>query len=290
MPSAEHSRQSRFIPKADAACYPISDLTGRQQRQQLHETRMTRLKEQLSREVTRELRQLLGHVSLEARIGDDPTASAALADYWLTAESAETEGRPLVLAASKQSLFQLSDLFFGATPTLISDKVLEQRVISDTEERLVHRLLSALVMNTCRLLGLPDGNWQSQTHDTAPATGVSWSELVIAAEDWSFPIHLGWPERLTLPEDTPRPGKGAITRARLEQTLRRVPLQLKVELATVDLTLDRLGDLNPGDMLAIDLAGPMPVRGGQQLCLKGQVCEDSNRLALNVTHTIGDLG
>ncbi len=69
----------------------------------------------------------------------------------------------------------------------------------------------------------------------------------------------------------------------LHRALVRIPVRLRVEVATQATSLGKLGRLRAGEVLPLELHDQAVARIGAVSCCRGRVAEDDGELVLQVT-------
>ena len=291
--TSRHPADRRFLSADAAADCPAYDLTGYQQRRQALTRQLDGLTSSLNNELAAALRQLLNLGSLDVSVGPwRADAPAQPHNHWLAAiRNGEAED-PVLLAMDNRCLYSLSELFFGGDPAQLSDSQLKDRPLADTERRLVNRIFNALLALVCPALSLDLDDWQSQWLDYPPQTSSQqalWSEIRLGNGDaWQVSLACGWP--LALDGHHPKgTGEAPADQAeRLRHNLQAVTVRLKANLASLTLNLEDLAQLREGDILPMELDSLVTASAGSAPCLRGEVCEHGDRLALRIRDFIGD--
>ncbi len=86
-----------------------------------------------------------------------------------------------------------------------------------------------------------------------------------------------------------RPAPSIEQRA-VSETFGAMPLPLEAVLGEIDLSLDRLDRLAPGDELPLAITNELPLRTGGEVLARGTVGTVENRMALRVTRLTGRSG
>lgn len=280
----------QFMSPEQGSQYPVFDLSGENQRiKELHQS-LNGVLDLLAGGLTRQVRKLLGHEALRASCEGWGNAAPEEPEYWLSAFTPDQPTHPVLLGLDRRALFSLSELFFGGQPQKISDKQLDKRVLADTERRLCNRLLNLVLNLICPSLDLPLSDWQSTWLEPGaePSTQALWCPVSIAGNDWSLTLNIGWPLAKSCRPPALSEDDAEHFSAQMENKLQQITASLKVELATMTLSLAELGGLKVGDIIPVDLSSETRARAGDSTLLKGLVCESNNRLALRITHIVGE--
>lgn len=212
----------------------------------------------------------------------DVVERAAGAGIWLQAESRHPlRGRrqPAMLHIDARLLYRLAILFFGGIP-LSPEREQPRRGPTDTEIRLLQRLLQYQLDMLSQLLGLDDERWSVMANsvDLLPDCG-QWlrSEATLMVGEHAASWHLYWPLVVETP-DQPAP---ALEEAML-QAMPAIPVQLRIRMQQWNMNLADVSQLRVGDVLSLDLAGPLPAYLGQLSWLRGHVAEHQEHLVFQV--------
>ncbi|MGL6230190.1 FliM/FliN family flagellar motor switch protein [Aeromonas rivipollensis] len=134
-------------------------------------------------------------------------------------------------------------------------------------------------------LGQGDLAWQLTliTRDAVPATRLWVTEASMLAggstHDWQF-----W---LAPPEETLSIGAGhPVQKVQLEQALIQVPVQLRVVMGQMSMTLADLECLKVGDVLSLDLPEVVPALIGNRPCFNGRIAEHKGSLVYQVATVV----
>jgi flagellar motor switch protein FliM len=279
-----------FLPPNEGSRFPVFDLTGQQQRiYELHQS-LNGLNEPLMKRLTRDLGKLLSHDTLEVLCPDWHQSAPEDAEFWLSAFTPDQPHQPVLLGLDRRSLFGLSELFFGGRPEKLADKHLESRVMADTERRLGNRLLNLILNAICPDMDLPLADWQSTWLDVYAENPGStfWCPIKVSTGNCSLTMHCGWPVGKTKKPVERAHDEAEVFSGRIRQSLRCMPTTLRVEVATLTLTLQDVTELKAGDILPLDLGREVKAHSGSSECLRGLICEHEDQLALRVTNIVGD--
>lgn len=282
-----HSTRTFLSPEQGANC-PVYDLTGSGQRREQLTELLDQLAPTLNTDFAIAMRRLLNQAELEVTFSPWQTGAEPTCEHWLAAFNTEHPDNQALLGLDNRSLFAMSELFFGGDPGKLSEQQ-TQRAIADTERRLVNRVFNSLLALLCPNLHLGLEHWQSQWLDhVQPEPDRLWCVIRVSADDWQFTMNCGWPIALN-GQATALPSPDSLAlREQLENRLQSIGVQLKVDLAALTLNLDELAQLRAGDILPVDLDATVTASAGDTPCLRGQVCEHGDRLALRISDFIGD--
>lgn len=242
------------------------------------------LAENTSTVLARELRRQLNHDSLNIAPGTWSMEAPTGLKHWLSAFNPTYRGSQVLLGFDDKALFSLSEVFFGGDPGKLNERHLSTRPMTDTDRRLANRILDTLLTLVCPALEVSLGDWQSAWLENCPQSDAFWSRIVVATDSWSFSFFCAWPQSL-MGKQNPAPDNTAV---RLEASLESVKVRLSVELARLSLNLEDLASLNPGDILPISLNTETAAMAGASPCLRGQICEHEDQLALRITQSAGE--
>lgn len=177
-------------------------------------------------------------------------------------------------------LYSLTILFFGGAVPNGSNREVPRRNPTDTEIRLLQRLLQHQADIMSPLLGWDEQSWQVATGspDQLPEQG-RWLLSRVSLQLGGFEAHwqLYWP----LLSDEKQAPQQALAAA-LVQALPRVPVQLHVLMQEWNMNLADVSQLQVGDVLSLDLSAPLPACLGSQICLQGHIAEHQGNLVFQV--------
>lgn len=281
------TKARRFLSAMEGRRYPTFDLTGEQARIETICTALGQLQKLISATLTQEYRGLLNHGSLQVTIDPWQHKPAPAANHWLAALDVANPAQAAYLGFDSRDLFGASEVFFGGDPNYLKDSVL-QRALSESEQRLALRLFNALLKTLSPALELNLENWQSRWLQLPPDGPGLWTELKVSTADWTLRFHCGLPATL----GGQQPERRTVDEkqmARLQQNMLGAKIRLRVQLAQLDLNLGELLKLRKGDILGLDLQEMAAAKAGEVTCLKGQVCEQGDRLALRVVNGVGEI-
>lgn len=204
---------------------------------------------------------------------------------WVEARTPLDAQRVAYFSISPTVIYQLAVLFFGGSLQHKGATTAHGRGLTDTEQRLLLRLCQYQIDIWSACLGQGDLAWQLTliTRDAVPATRLWVTEASMLAggstHDWQF-----W---LAPPEETLSIGTGhPVQKEQLEQALTQVPVQLRVVMGQMSMTLADLECLKVGDVLSLDLPEVVPALIGNRPCFNGRIAEHKGSLVYQVATVV----
>lgn len=134
-------------------------------------------------------------------------------------------------------------------------------------------------------MGLGDLGWQLTPvpADVLPVGPALWSsQATLSLGEHNHQWRLWWLQAETEAQLTDqRPVRGE-----LEQAMTHLPVQLRVVMGQMAMTLADLETLQVGDVLALDMPDLVPALIGSRPCFNGRIAEQKGSLVYQVTAVI----
>ncbi|MDP5292409.1 FliM/FliN family flagellar motor switch protein [Oceanimonas sp. CHS3-5] len=266
------------VHPAGEAGFPLYDFFQQEQAGERQSERLLPALEACRDGWRRRLEAMLyrSELSLDCRVREGAPAPAEQLHFLM---EHQWDGRLQASAAlhiEHATLYRLAEMTFGGQPL---DSIGPLRAVSETERRLGASLLGMITDDLVARI-LPEAV-PGCARMLAGAAEFE-VETQLAFDIHFAGQHLGW--TLTLPalrsaepEALPVPADGGLTEA-LNASLPRLSTHLSVPLATFELPLGQIAELNEGDVLPINLLQEVVARAGEQPVLKGRVAERDGML------------
>lgn len=280
------SRRRSFISKEIGEGFPVFDITGEQARKERLNAELNQASGDLNWRFGQEVRLLLDQSALNITCGKWADNAPDTDLVWMESSCDEYPGQRALLGLDRRSLFSVSELFFAGNPCDLTDKDIKKRDITDTDTRLISRLLSAAIGIVSDNLGIEPCYWNTEWSELVDTGGLFWTEFEIAGESWSISIHLGWPCSFRKEEAQVAP---VFTREEISSQLERAPVRLAAELASLTITMADLNNLSTGDIIEFDLQQNITATAHGVPCVSGKIFESDDRLGLRIDHNAGTL-
>ncbi|MFR9720067.1 FliM/FliN family flagellar motor switch protein [Aeromonas diversa] len=272
--------RSALIPAELGATLPRYDLFGRERAEQARLNGFNSLFCQVAAPLSASLSQLFNSADCELQL--TPFAANQQPDaeetrVWLQARAAGASIPQAWFAITPATLYRLAILFFGGS-LQPGSQVAVQKNPSDSELRLFQRLCRYQMEHLCGALGWGDLGWE--VTPATPPEGDLWScEGVLQLGEHRQSWQLWWRP----PVDEEKESTQAHNLAdKLHEALPHTPVQLRVVLAQMQMTLAELEGLKVGEVLALDMYESMPALIGHRPCLRGRVAEQGGSLVYQV--------
>ncbi|MDF2152621.1 flagellar motor switch protein FliM [Vibrio sp. CAU 1672] len=170
-------------------------------------------------------------------------------------------------------LIKLADRFYGASVDRTSE------TLTSSDQRLQDRISKHIVQWLA-----PENMWSGCDFEPAMGVGIH-VELDIRLHDYHGKLHFKLDGHLiqTLIEQLELPSPTNLYQP-FCRTLETTPVRLNVTLSKKQMALNDVIDLQPNDILPIDLLNTVPVSIGNQTLFSGRVAEQDGQLVLIFNH------
>ena len=204
---------------------------------------------------------------------------------WVEARTPLDAQRVAYFSITPSVIYRLAVLFFGGSLQHRGAEAAHGKGLTDTEQRLLLRLCQYQIDIWSACLGQGDLAWQLNliSRDAVPASRLWVAEAHLIAgcytHDWQF-----W---LEPPQETLGITAGhRVQEAQLEQALMQVPVQLRVVMGQMSMTLADLECLKVGDVLSLELPEVVPALIGNRPCFNGRIAEHKGSLVYQVATVV----
>lgn len=204
---------------------------------------------------------------------------------WVEARTPIDPQRVAYFSIAPTVIYRLAVLFFGGALQHKDAAISHGKGVTDTEQRLLLRLCQYQIDIWSACQGQGDLAWQLNliTLDAIPASRlwVAQAQLVAGGSqhDWHF-----W---LSPPEEVVSiSASRQVQSGQLEQVLTQVPVQLRVVMGQMSMTLADLECLKVGDVLSLDLPEVVPALIGHRPCFNGRIAEHKGSLVYQVATVV----
>lgn len=232
--------------------------------------------------------QLFNAADCELNYQDFSSASPQERDdrlLWVEARTPLDAQRVAYFSISPSVIYRLAVLFFGGSLKHKGAEAAHGKGLTDTEQRLLLRLCQYQIDIWSASLGQGDLAWQlnlvTRESVSAPRLWASEASMVAggSTHEWQF-----W---LLPPEEAIGITSGHHVQAvQLEQALTQVPVQLRVVMGQMSMTLADLECLKVGDVLSLDLPEVVPALIGNRPCFNGRIAEHKGSLVYQVATVV----
>lgn len=278
---------SRLLPAEQGRALPRYDLLGVERAKQGHLKQMNAHLATFSLQAAGCMTQLFNSAECDLVFQDFVSAAQFPPEeqqFWIEARARHDEDYRVFFSISAPVIYRLAVIFFGGQ--LQADEEPSQaKSLSDTEQRLLQRLCQYQVDILSSCMGLGDLGWQLAPVpvDALPLGPGLWSsEATLSLGEHSHQWRLWWVQAETEQQLTfQRPAGGE-----LAQALAHLPVQLRVVMGQMAMTLADLECLQVGDVLALDMPELVPALIGSRPCFNGRIAEQKGSLVYQVTAVI----
>ncbi|WP_421179561.1 lateral flagellar motor switch protein LfiM [Aeromonas enteropelogenes] len=205
---------------------------------------------------------------------------------WVEAKTPLDSKRIVYFSISHQVLYRLAVLFFGGTlqPQKEETPLSATRGVTDTEQRLLLRLCQYQTDIWSACLGLGDLKWQLNV--VQPDALPSHPLLVTRASMQAGNMAHEWQMWLLPAEESVQPATSSLSEGQLSRVLPHVPVQLRVVMGQLSMTLADLECLQVGDVLSLELPEVVPALIGARPCFSGRIAEHKGSLVYQVASVV----
>jgi hypothetical protein len=278
---------SRLLPAEQGRALPRYDLLGVDRAKQGHLKQMNSHLASFSLQAAGCMAQLFNSAECDLVFQDFVNAGHFPPEeqqFWIEARAQRDERYRVFFSISAPVIYRLAVIFFGGQ--LQADEAPSQaKTLSDTEQRLLHRLCQYQVDILSSCMGLGDLGWQltSVPADALPVGPALWSsQATLSLGEHHHQWRLWWLQAETEAQLTDqRPVRGE-----LEQAMAHLPVPLRVVMGQMAMTLADLETLQVGDVLALDMPDLVPALIGSRPCFNGRIAEQKGSLVYQVTAVI----
>jgi flagellar motor switch protein FliM len=208
-------------------------------------------------------------------------------DFWM--ESTLDDELTLLTQINNTEITRLTEILFGHSRTSENEANDEQTPISNTELRMMHRLLDLQCRCIQTVLGLSELNPASRQTTHLPELDhwlLQSVSMLINNEiiNWN----LWWPTNATTQVLTcgDKPNNSAQLQQQFATASQNIPFSLTVQLGQKKLALGEVKKMAVGQIFAIDLAKKTTASLAGQPFVRGEITEHNGRLVLDVTECL----
>ncbi|MGL5948177.1 MAG: FliM/FliN family flagellar motor switch protein [Aeromonas sp.] len=289
--------QSRLISADQGEDYPQYDLLGVERANQVLFKQWNALLGPFALQTTAAAAQLFNSANCELEFTDFFEAKMAILPeetVWVEATDPANPQHTVYFSIASHIVYRLTVFFFAGT-LLPADEAVQptNKTLSVAEERLLLRLCQ-LQIERWR----PEAIAVVQDPATAPAP-TEWKLALITREMLPEEVFLAsdvvltagvfvCPWRMWLP----KPNAGVelegvhFPRDQLERAMTQLPVQLRIVMGQLPMTLADLTNLHVGDVLALEMPELAPALIGNRLCFHGHVAENKGSLVYQIAKVV----
>lgn len=281
-----HKNFAKFIPAKKAKHYKAFSLVSSAPRKDHVLSALKALSEDLEIALRNEIRKIVSDPHIEVELCDFFEDKPRKRGFIQAASLSSDPDSKAFMHIQQNAFGSLSELFFGGSPSNISNKDLAKKPVTDTEKRLATRLFNVFLDTITESFKQDDDlDWSQQWIERLKDSDVLWTTAKVSSEDgWDFSINFAWPYAITDEDESQDEDRDIDLTGNLEKALVNIALTLKTVVAKTSINITDIANLKKGDILPISLPSHVSARSGNNVIVSGSICEHNERLGLKIEH------
>lgn len=287
---AKHQQIAKFIPAKKAKHYKTLSLVSSAPKKEHVLASLKAISEDIEIALRNEIRKIVSDPQIQVELCDFFEDKPKKRGFVHAASLPDNPDAKAFMHIQPNAFGSLSELFFGGSPSNLSNKDLAKKPVTDTEKRLSVRLFNVFLSSITEVFkGQEDMGWNQQWIERLKEEDVLWTTAKVSSDEgWEFCVNFAWPYAITDEDDSEEEAKEIDLSESLEKLLVNVVLSLKTVVAKTSINITDIANLKKGDILPISLPSQVTAKSGNNVVLSGSICEYNERLGLKIEHnTVG---